>query len=139
MSLAAHRFERVKFWIFVLIFFHSACLKKTTTNICCSKFKAQNFQHFQIDELPRTYVREQFIKTEMAFFVFSKMKPNFHWGGWLRKHWRPWTISRKNLTFGPLVGAHYMFLRILWLQIYYLLGKHKALIVPFHGITSQYS
>ena len=59
-------------------------------------------------------IREKFIKTEMAFFVFSKMKPNFHWGGWLRKHWRPWTISRKNLMFGPLVQAHYMILRILW-------------------------
>ena len=54
MSSAAHRFGRVEFWIFVLIFFHSACLQKTTTNICYSKFKTQLSQNVQIDELPRT-------------------------------------------------------------------------------------
>ena len=63
MSLAAHRFERVKFWIFVLIFFHSACLKKTATNICYSKFKLKT--------LLMSY-RGHVIKMEIAFFVSEK-------------------------------------------------------------------
>ena len=38
MSLVAHRFGHVEFWIFFIFFFKCACLKKTTTNVWNSKF-----------------------------------------------------------------------------------------------------
>ena len=52
MSLVAHRFGRVEFRIFVIVFFRQAQLKKSK--------QIFEIQHVQIDDLPRTLGKYSF-------------------------------------------------------------------------------
>ena len=64
VSLVAHRFGRVKFQIFVVVF----TLEKMKTNIQDSKFE---IRHVQINELPRTLLLNTTENIYLTIFTFQ--------------------------------------------------------------------